>query len=602
MYPLIDNCPDEGLGYVIGGPGVLDDSKQRRLSAKIAATHRVKAIGTHELKAGVDVEDNQIDFVRGLSGGAAYNVIVGSGPRPGVTDVFRLINLTGEGLTETCRDRATNREFPCSIVDRDRISGTTITGSAFVRDVWQVLPSLTIQYGLRYEQHKVRYAPHLWNTVDPISGNSRGKNALNFRNMWAPRIGAAYDWTSQGRSKVYGHWGRYYESIPLKINARPLGGEASYRQLFLSSQCGPSDPQIGGPSGPECLSQGQVPALNEGIFGRSVLVAPGTKPQFLDEFILGVEYEPFTDFAVGVAFQHRSIGRVLEDVSVDGGSTFILSNPGEWSLGEERRLNERIARTDDPIERVRLEQQLEQFKKIRNFDAGTRKYHALQLTLRKRFSSGLYIQGAYTHSRIKGNYPGLFSSNNRQIDPNINTQFDFVELLGNRNGPLDIDSPHAFKLDSYYTFHPSKYSVLTGGIRLRAASGRPINVLAGHYQYGDGESFLLPRGAVGRTQWDFNTDLHLAYRRKLSKDVTLEAFVDLLSVFNRQVTEIVDQEYTDDFVNPIIGGELEDLVFAKQQGSDGKETSEPVTRNRNFLNTIERAAPFSVRLGARLKF
>ena len=54
------------------------------------------------------------------------------------------------------------------------------------------------------------------------------------------RWGILYDWTKEGRSKLYGHWGRFYESIPMDINERSFGGEVTHERLWdAGSQCGP---------------------------------------------------------------------------------------------------------------------------------------------------------------------------------------------------------------------------------------------------------------------------------------------------------------------------------------------------------------------------
>ncbi len=602
LYPNIVNCPMEGSSsYVTGGSGILDDARQQRLSLKGAITHRGQAFGSHELKAGLDVEDNRISFVRGFSGGAAFTSIYPppDAPIPGLREAFRLVNLgTGD---EICRDSVQGTEILCTIVDQETVRGNTLTWSAFLRDSWQVHPGLTLNYGIRYEEQRLRYAPHLRGTTDPVSGEFRGKNALRFRDMWAPRVGAVYDWTQEGRAKLYGHWGRFYESIPMKINARPFSGEALYRQQFLEFQCGAPDPVLG-PTGPGCLAQGQPPIVREGVVGRAIVVAPGTKPQHMDEIVLGVEYEPMKDLSIGISFQHRSLGRVLEDVSVDGGRTFILTNPGRWSASQDARLVRQIEETQNATEKARLQGQLEAFRQIRNFDTARRDYNAIQLTAKKRFANGLFLQGSYTYSRTRGNYPGLFSANNGQVDPNINAQFDFIETVANRDGALDVDSPHVLKLDGYYTARVSKNNALTSGIRFRGSSGRPINVLGSHYQYGSSESFILPRGTGGRTDYVANVDLHLQYARQFSNDITLEAFVDLFSVFNRQATSLVDEEYTTDDVNPIVGGKLEDLVFLKAQDGGGNETATPATRNRDFGNTVERLSPFAARIGVRVTF
>jgi hypothetical protein len=212
------------------------------------------------------------------------------------------------------------------------------------------------------------------------------------------------------------------------------------------------------------------------------------------------------------------------------------------------------------------------------------------------------MQGSYTYSRTEGNFPGLFSADNGQVDPNISSQYDLIELLSNRDGPLPQDRPHYFKLDAYYIFDLEKAGNVTTGARFRALSGTPINTLARHHLYGFDESFLLPRGEMGRTDSTYGLDLHVSYGRDLGRGMKLEVFSDLFSVFNNQTQATVDQTYTFDPSNPIVGGDYEDLVFAKAQTLDGEETADPVTRNRNFMQTAARFSPFFARFGARLTF
>src|SRR5215216_2375477 len=183
---------------------------------------------------------------------------------------------------------------------------------------------------------------------------------------------------------------------------------------------------------------------------------------------------------------------------------------------------DRIDRTDDPEEKTRLTRQLTLYKGIRIFDKPRRNYNSLEFTLTRRFSKKLYVQGSYTFSKTEGNYPGLISYDNGQIDPNISSQYDLIELLGNRVGPLPQDRPHAIKVDGYYTFDFKKNGELTLGARARATSGLPMNALAGHYLYGADESFLLPRGQLGRTDLDHGLDLHIGYGKNLGRNMKLE--------------------------------------------------------------------------------
>ena len=62
----------------------------------------------------------------------------------------------------------------------------------FVQDSWRVGDRLTVNPGLRYEQEK-------------LAGTLVTDFAL--KNNWAPRLGAAYDITGDGKTKVFGNYG-----------------------------------------------------------------------------------------------------------------------------------------------------------------------------------------------------------------------------------------------------------------------------------------------------------------------------------------------------------------------------------------------------------
>jgi hypothetical protein len=256
------------------------------------------------------------------------------------------------------------------------------------------------------------------------------------------------------------------------------------------------------------------------------------------------------------------------------------------------------------------------YRGIRGFDKPQRNYGAIELAVSKRLSKGLFIQGSYTYSRTEGNFPGSVSYDNGQIDPNISSQYDLIELLANRRGRLPQDRPHSIKVDAFNTFEINKKSLLTVGGRVRAVSGIPRNALGAHYLYGPNESFLLPRGQLGRTEIEHSVDLRLSYGRKLSRGMTAELFMNVFNLYNRQATFNVDATYapavrralpgetggTENNVNPISGGTYSDLIFAKAMDGTGNETSTPTARNPNFQRTASRYAPASAQMGFRLTF
>lgn len=629
-YPYLTNCPMSTQSYATGGPGALGHDREERRMARLAVTERGHLAGSHELKLGLDFEQDLKQVTRAYSGGALLQNSVGS-----QIDVTRWVELGPVGSTDprfdhvcTTSGDATSdpsggsRQFACAYVPGTvgspgtLISGETINWAAFLRDSWRLRSNLTFNAGVRYEEQRLRYAANLRGTVDPLTGNRYGTDAMNLRGNLAPRLGLIWDPTKVGASKVFASWGRFFESIPMDINDRSFGGEVSYVQSFATgagAPCGPNDPAIGGPNGTGCLTSSQ-PASQQRLLGSSgVLIAPGIKAQYMDEVLLGAEYQLAADTKIGITFQNRRLGRVIEDVSTDGAQTYIIANPGEWSASEEHALEDRIARLgdQDPTQKARLQHELALFRGIRVFDKPERTYSAVELTLARQLSRGLFVQASYTYSQTVGNYPGSVSYDNGQIDPNISSQYDLIELLANRRGKLPQDRPHSVKLDGYYTWLLGGRDHLTLGSRIRMISGIPHNALGAHYLYGADESFLLPRGTLGRGELEHGVDIHLSYGRSLAHGRAIELFVDVFNVYNNQATFDIDSTYAPQYrpdgggqnnVNPISGGEYADLVWAKTIDNRGVETSVPTARNPNFGHTSSRYAPSSARLGFRLTF
>jgi len=657
-FPTIQNCPVASYRY--NSLGFIDDTTEDRYTGKIVATHRLQAAGHHQIKVGLDFEDNFLDNLRELTGGQLVQYrTTGTSNQWRFTNYVKLSqqvdsmgNLVNTGR-DVCRqdtdgDGLGDTPIPCDyfrpldagedpgaaadgsygawVGQGNMTKGNTFNWASFVQDSWSIFPNLTVNAGLRYEQQRLRYAEGVRDTLDPITKETIGKDAISLNDLFSPRLGVIYDWTKEGKSKVYAHWGRFYESIPMDLNDRSFGGEVQYQQRWRNADCGaaptpgPTTPRL--PTDWENCPNGA--SLDNSVHPRQdfmigagspavgvpagvTLVTPGLEPQYMDEFVLGVEYEVLEDLRVGLSYQNRRLGRVIEDVSTDGASTYIIANPGEFSSGDEADLQGQIdaaTMAGDMTTADALQARLDMYKGIRRFDKPVRDYNAVQLTASKRFSRAFMVQGSYTYSKTTGNYPGLFSPDTGQLDPNITSQYDLIELLANRQGDLPHDIPHSFKLDGYYQFDLKEAGNLTVGARLRAQSGQPINTLGDHALYGRQESYILPRGLDGRTSFLTSADLHLAYGRKLNKNMTLEVYFELFNVFNSQTETSVDQEYTIDPVAPIVGGTTEDLPYLKIDPSGGTVGSAGLlaSKNKNYKNTDGRLAPLTGRIGATLTF
>jgi outer membrane receptor protein involved in Fe transport len=614
-FNRIRNCPIV-TGYNMGPLTSNLDILEQRFTGKLTATQRVKALGHHQFKAGVDFEDQSLDNPR------EYNGTEGVGLVQNLNNIWRFrrfVQLDPNGTDFCTNNLLGGEDQACNYVRSPQaVEGETLNFGAFIQDSWSILPNLTINAGLRYEQQYLRYAKAVRDTIDPITMDEVGTNAMKLTDLFAPRVGLIYDWTKEGRSKVYANWGRFYEAIPMDINDRAFGGETTYFEYHAQAACGattdafPLWPSLPGgcpksTSADDIIGGFMLGASDPGygVPAGTTLVMPDVSAQYLDEIVVGVEYEVLEDLRLGVSYQNRRLGRVIEDVSTDGGNTYFIANPGEFSDGAEQDLIDQINsfNMDDP-RREQLKTRLQAFQQTRRFDEPQRVYNAVQLTASKRFSRDFMVQGSYTYSNLEGNFPGLFSPDTGQLDPNITSMYDLFELLANRNGKLPFDRPHAFKLGGYYKFDLKEAGLVTAGARIRAQSGVPITPLGNHSAYGREEAFLLPRGTAGRTAFESAVDLHVAYGRKLGS-MELEVFFELFNLLNNQGETGVDQEYTLTFTDPIVGGDEGDLNYLKaSDGSSvhGDGTTSPAAKLLNYQNTNAKQAPLAARIGLSLSF
>jgi hypothetical protein len=629
-YPMIQNCPV--FSYSSQGLDFLEERTNDRTSAVLSATQRVKAAGYHTFKAGLDFDFATYDSHRGYSGGTRWrrsaNTATGA---PGRWQTHRRLMkivrnldpgeqpedvMLADGQILCANDRAV-----CEVAN-DGIDANTKNTSyaAFLQDTWQIRPNLTLNAGLRWENQIGYAAEALQGKISP-EGEVIPDEAYSLKNMLAPRVGLVFDPTQEGKSKIFAHWGRFYENIPMDINVRAFGGEIQSINIYnlnrRTETSGLYDPNCNvdfDPANPT-RDLGSIinqcgDTLNQAVVGGGTeFVSPGLKGQFTQEIVLGSEYEFMPDLTVGANYIHRTLPVVIEDISTDGGNSYLITNPGENLDDESRKLQmeaDRLIASGDPDQMALGElyaNRAEQMLYVKNFDKPTRNYDALQITARQRPTRRSLLQASYTYSRSHGNYPGLFSTETGQLDPNLTSLYDLPDLMANRYGPLGLDRPHNLKIDGFYQFDFKKAGQLTTGVSFRALSGIAHNALASHPTYGSGESYVLPRGAIERSPVTTQTDIHLAYGYQVSKTTKVEGFVDIFNLFNAQEETDVDEIYTFDNAVPIVGGDRADLQHLKTQDlATGLETQTTATPNKNFAKLSSRQAPASVRLGFRVIF
>jgi outer membrane receptor protein involved in Fe transport len=367
--------------------------------------------------------------------------------------------------------------------------------SAYLQDSWKVTPAFTLNLGVRWEQQDVQDRNH--------------ETAFKLDDNWAPRLGFVWDVTSNGKSKLYANFGRFYENIPQDINIRAFGGETVCFCYNFSPN--PAD-ILGDPTAPRAsavLGSGTEP------------VDPNLKGQYVDEAIGGFEYEVAPNLALGAKFTYRKLGRVIEDFLVPSEGSYFIANPSEGTLGKELAFYDGVTHAPAP--------------------KAERKNYSFEINARKRFSNNWQFLASYVWTKLEGNYDGLFQNSTGQLDPNINSAYDYADFTVNAQGRLSVERQHQLKFDGSYEFKGA-LNGLNLGLSTWYFSGLPENAYGYSFAYANWEYFLAPRGSVGRGPADYDMDLHLSYPIKVGKS-RLNVIADIFNVFDRQAIIQFDERY-----------------------------------------------------------
>ena len=396
----------------------------------------------------------------------------------------------------------------------------------YVQDDFKLTKTLQLNLGLRWDYQQAYGA-----------GNFSYVKLNNFRDNLQPRLGFTWDFTGQGKGKVFANFAKFIETpLPLDINVR-AGSDTTQTDINLNVDT------INAPAGSHITA-------NIGNLGSThTPIDPGLKPQDIYEGTAGFEYQFKRDFVVGFRGIYRAQHNVIEDGSFNDGVDYFLFNPGRRGNGETTEDKACIGSTVAPVHAPQC------------FGYARRYYRALEFTATKRFTNNYQFIASYVYSSLIGNYEGLFRNDNGQADPNITSLFDLQSLLNGTYGRMPNDRPHQFKLDGSYR---TPFKLLIGA-SFRAQSGIPYNQLIPHPIYGNNEGFGLPRGtaivpAVTTTQAGFpnvvnsigsnrtpttlNLDMNASYPIKFGEKKELRFQADWFNVFNNQRAIRLDETFS----------------------------------------------------------
>ena len=399
--------------------------------------------------------------------------------------------------------------------------------SLYIQDAWTLgTTGVTLNLGLRVDSENL---PNYLGAVSGYKGISWG-----FGDKLAPRLGGAWDVFRNGKLKLYGSFGYFYDIMKYELPRGSFGGDYWHDCLYALDNpdytlilptraagdgtatgkqvyCNPT----GGGNGTGFSNAATIGAVtyparpNNGFIAdldfrapsndaSNYHIDPNLKPMKQHSMTVGADWALSPLLGIEGRYMRNRLDRTIEDagyVDDTGSEQFFIINPGEGIHAGSGL----VPATDCPAGECGIQPHA-----IRNYDS-------LEFRVTKRESNNWFGVFSYTYSRLWGNYGGLTSAfsfdggsstaaGGGRLSPNVSRSFDepFMQFTADgkyAEGLLPTDRPHTFTFYGYYRLKWLGHETQIGGTQ-RAYSGTPV----GSYIATGGNAFA-PQFVAGEDKW-----------------------------------------------------------------------------------------------------
>lgn len=531
-----------------GGGGSILDTERNRSEVGFSAEYFLDtgAMGNHTFKSGFSVSKNEYvedslvtgpdkarySSIAAANSGVTFAEFVGSGwagtrslvagdiPRfitaiNGSSDkayYLSLLDTDKDGAVSTAEIQAykfnSTTGNPTGQVNNYRIKEVQAapytvkaTGKTFyLQDTW-TLKQLTVSAGVRAEE---------WTHLD-----SKGDESAKFKWKLAPRLSTIYDLAGDGRSKVWGFVGRYYDPVRTNMSdfAGNLTGPVLDEQIYLGNKWLTFRTR-GGPKTPDAL------------------ISPSTKTPYTDEFMVGWATSLGKDYTVSASYTKRVTKDILEDYDLglysDPSLTVGTAPEGYAAPGSKYYL---------PYSYFGYSSKPNSNYVIGTLAGGKRDYQGIEVSLTKAKRDNWQGSASYTYNEAKGN---------TNSDSNADFQGDWVALdprAPNAYGPQPGNIKHQLKAyGTYFLNNGLEFSGVfnwNSGVlysRTQLVYGRNLPVMDDPYLDGGTTDTFITKNSVGSETGPsyFTLDARLKYMLKLEGGHKVEVFLDAFNILDKQ--------------------------------------------------------------------
>lgn len=301
-----------------------------------------------------------------------------------------------------------------------------------------------------------------------------GRETTNFsieNTNVSPRFSLSWDPWADGKTRLFGNWGRYYDRLFLSVVSGEIGPDSlnfTFRPDTVTAQIRPGSVSIAAST----ISVNQVDRELE--------------TPYTDELTLGIERELAAEWSIGLTYIRREASQLIQDIDInhvtcpqarqigtnpyvlcgDGnrletdkfGTTSFPEPTGNVTGGFDFKPAE--AKGNDAPDLYTVSQGFNQVLRIGNYNSS--EYEAYEVVVRRRLHRNWQMLASYTWSEAFG-----------QAET-------FSSLLGNdpettddEEGFLDYDQRHVIKFQAV-TRLPHEISL---GTAIQWASGTPYSVV-----------------------------------------------------------------------------------------------------------------------------
>jgi hypothetical protein len=468
---------------------------------------------------------------------------------------------------------------------------TSFNHGLFAQDSWTVARGVTINAGIRFDKE---YLP-----ASSTAGLSTNPIDFSWGDKVAPRIGAAWDVFQNGKMKVFGSYGKFFDIMKLNVALSSFGGQfwnnctyaldtsnlaslvpardSNGRYCVGPTTQGANWAGGGTPAGLtfiENINNRTFPTTCSTCSLTSTGVTPGLKPFSQHETVFGGNYQLSKTLSFEARWDRRRLDNAIEDSSIlspdgSGNETFVIGNPGKgvqqtfssfFNFLYPQGPNPPCSGITCPIEHM---------------IPAARSYDGVEFRLNKAHSDHWFGMVSYTYSHFRGNYTGLTSSDisdgtqGGRSSPNNSRAFDepyfqWNSFGGSSSGLLPTDRPSTWKGYAYYEL-PWMHKFTTNfGIFQYLYSGSPAT---SYLDTGAGNSFwavqswdrgkwvdasrdpatgLITLGSpkTFRTPWYTQSDFNLTQNYKVSEQKVLSFEATFSNLFNQRSVTAYNADLT----------------------------------------------------------